>query len=1073
MGSAPRQNKSKPSKSSPLEPPAPSVMVRVQSYGTSSVDVAGNRLGRSAEVVIALVLLLAHAPGMQMPRDILLGLLWPLSPEKNQRGNLRQALYKLRQMGIHASMHGDQVVLDATQFEPTFSIQRDLASFEAQIVSGREPLGPFLAGYDAGSNAALCEWIENERERANGDARRVLAAALQTRRVVADWAAAEPLARWLLQFDPLNEAATLVMSECLLMAGAKYEAIRLLDRYMSELGPNASDLRIPAATLRRRIAAPAVRRISFAPTERHFIGREGIMAELTLCMRRARFHDGTATLLHGSAGMGKTRVLNELTKVAVIEGIRDMRTGCRETDVNRPLSVFLELVPDLLQLPGALGCSPENLQALRRFVNDDSVESDRAKPGQAAVMPLAAGLRRSIVDLIGAVAEEKPLLLVFEDSHWLDAASWEVIVDLVDRIAQSRVCLILTSRLPHARPTAPERLPIDLAIKALPPLTFESRIELAQAIATDLSASMDDELGEWFAHSSEGVPLFLRSLVNHWIETGDAGGIPPTLLGVIGQRVQNLSADALHVLQTVTLLGRHADLSMIEAVLQLPYFRVVGAIDDLHKAGAFDSDNDGVVQAHELIGRMAVDSLGRNARRSLHKRIADIMLDRELADGLSPLMCRDRLSHVLMSGNRKAFLDASIEAIQNLLNLGYAHESLGLSDSALSYANEEPVRTIVLKLQSASLYSCGEYSRLLSHPLSPASVGLGLSHWEHTEPESLLRWIDSAFFADKGSQASDLAAAATLVAESTNYSDDLRFRAATLALRIAANACEDDLAIRAFTVGQRVLVDDANSADRADELAMLYHTSFGNWRIALIAAERLLIRSYEIQNLTDKLQRQMRIAYALRNCGKISEAIALLKRAHSEASAAGIGSSLYFVVWRLSNHYLDMGDLDQATSWHSEFERVAPLDREPLAAMLFHVQAMRIALAESKLERARYHHLMSMKSMPSDAHLIRHSAALALSLGLARLSCNIAEMESAIAMSLPIYEKTRNRLGQAYFASELALCTAICGRTDEGRALLADYISVFRREPRPYPECLASSARYLDLSLPDTDRASN
>lgn len=1037
------------------------------------MDVAGSRLGRSAEVVIALLLLLAHSPGMQMPRDVLLGLLWPASPEKRQRGNLRQALYKLRQMGIRASMHGDQVVLDESQVEPTFSIQRDLVSFEELIVPGLEPFGSFLAGYDAGSNAALAEWIENQRERAHGDARRVLAMALNARREIADWAAAEPLARWLLQFDPLNEAATLVMSECLLMAGAKYEAIRLLDRYMSELGPNASDLRIPAATLRRRIAAPAVRRISFTPTERHFVGREGIMAELTLCMRRARFHDGTATLLHGSAGMGKTRVLNELTKVAVIEGIRDMRIGCRETDVNRPLSVFLELVPDLLQLPGALGCSPESLQALRRFVNDDSVESDRAKPGHAAMMPLAAGLRRSIVDLIGAVAEEKPLLLVFEDGHWLDAASWEVIVDLVDRISQSRVCLILTSRLPHARPSAPERLPIDLVIKALPPLSFESRIELAQAIATDLSASMDEELGEWFAHSSEGVPLFLRSLVNHWIETGDAGGIPPTLLGVIGQRVQNLSADALHVLQTVTLLGRHADLSMIEAVLQLPYYRVVGSIDDLHKAGAFDSDHDGVVQAHELIGRMAVDSLGKNARRSLHKRIADIMLERELANGLSPILCRDRLSHVLMSGDLKAFLHASVGAIQNLLNLGFAHESLGLSDSALTYANEEPIRTVVLKLQSASLYSCGEYSRLLSHPLSPASVGLGLSQWEHTEPESLLRWIDSAFFADKGSQASDLAAAATLVAESINYSDELRFRASTLALRIAANACEDDLAMRAFTAGKEVLTNDPNAADKADELAMLYHTSFGDWRLALISAERLLLRSYDIQNLSDKLQKQMRIAYALRNCGRVDEAITLLKKAHAEASTAGLGSSQYFVVWRLSNHYIDMGEWDMAKSWHSEFERVAPLEREPLAAMLFHVQGMRIALAESNVERARYHHVMSVKSMPSDAHLIRHSAALALILALARHDGDIAEMESAIAISLPIYEKTRNRLGQAFFASELALCTAFCGRIDEGKRLLADYITVFRREPRPYPECLISSAKYLNIPLPDADRASS
>ncbi|MEO7997605.1 MAG: AAA family ATPase [Gemmatimonadaceae bacterium] len=1041
------------------------VRVRVQSYGTCTVDVAGVRLGRNADVVIALLLLLSHSPGMQMPRDTVLELLWPTSPEKHQRGNLRQALYKLRQMGIQAAMHGDQVELDASQLEPTFSIRRDSASFEAQVVQGHEPLGPFLAGYDTASNEPFADWVENERERANGDARRVLSTALHARRVEADWVAAEPLARWLLQFDPLNEAATLVMSECLMMAGAKYEAIRLLDRYMSELGAGAADLRIPAATLRRRIAAPAVRRISFAPTERHFVGRESVMAELTLCMRRARYHDGTATLLHGAAGMGKTRVLNELTKVAVIEGIRDVRGGCRETDVNRPLSVFLDLVPDLLQMPGALGCSPESLQALRRFVNDDSVEADRAKPGQPPVMPLAAGLRRSIVELIAAVASEKPMLLVFEDAHWLDAASWEVIVDLVDRIAQNRVCLILTSRLPHARPIAPERLPVELAIKALPPLPFESRVELANAIATDLSASMDEELGEWFAHSSEGVPLFLRSLVNHWIETGDAGGIPPTLLGVIGQRVQNLSPDALHVLQTVTLLARHADLSMIEAVLQLPYFRVVGAIDDLHKAGAFDSDTDGVIVSHELIGRMAVDSLGRNARRSLHKRIADIMLERELSVGLQPVLCRDRLGHVLMSGDRHAFLDASIAAVRQLLIAGNSYEALGVSDTALEHAGEESTRKIVLALQAESLYLCGEYSKLLGHPLSPSSVGYGLAHWEHEEPESFLRWIDSAFHADKGSNAEELAAAAALVAESVRYSSAIRFRAATLSLRIAANACDDDSASRALVVGQLLHESIPDGKDKLNEIEMLYHTSFGDWRQALRAAEQLLVVAQRIHSITERLQLQVKIAYALRNCGQLERAIALLKKIHTESTAEGVGPTFYFAAWRLSNHYLDMGDIKSSESWYVEFERLAPIDREPLAAMLYHTQGMRIALARSDLSNAKRHQIAAKASLPEQGHLIRHSASLGCSLAIARLESMRDNIEILIGVALPVYQQSRNRLGQAFFAAELALCLAACEKADEGRRLLQEYVTVHRREPHPFPAFLIDAASRLNVLL--------
>ena len=91
------------------KPPGP-VSVRVQAYGVCTVDVSGNRLGRGADIVVSVLLFLVHAPGMQMPRAAIMQMLWPRSPELRQRGNLRQALYKLRLMGVEVAMNGDVVV---------------------------------------------------------------------------------------------------------------------------------------------------------------------------------------------------------------------------------------------------------------------------------------------------------------------------------------------------------------------------------------------------------------------------------------------------------------------------------------------------------------------------------------------------------------------------------------------------------------------------------------------------------------------------------------------------------------------------------------------------------------------------------------------------------------------------------------------------------------------------------------------------------------------------------------------------------------------------------------------------
>lgn len=1047
---------------SPSEIARPAVTVRVQAFGTLTIDVAGTRLGRGADIVQAVLLFLVSAPGMQLRRESIIDRLWPGSPEKRQRGNLRQVLYKLRLMGVDVEMTGDLVVLDGRQIEATFSVHRDAATFDAQVVKGHEPFGPYLLGFDCSASVALEAWVEGERERAHSDARRVLAQALRTRHATADWVAAEPLARWLLQFDPLNEAATLVMAECLVISGAKYEAIRLLDRYMSELGPGAEDLRIPATTLRRRIASPTARRISFAPTERHFVGRESVMADLTLCMRRARFHDGTATLLHGSAGMGKTRVLNELTKVALIEGVRDVRASCRESDVTRPLSVFLDVVPELLQMPGALGCAPESLQALRRFTNEDAGNVDRANVPGVLNMPLAAGLRRAVVDLLMAVSEERPTLLTIEDVHWLDSASWEVMVDLISRIGQCRVCLIMTSRLPHARPTAPERVPIELSIKALLPLSTTSCLELAHAIGEDLSARIDEDLGAWFVHTCEGVPLFLRSLVNHWIETGDAGGIPPTLLGVIGQRLQSLSSDALYVLQTVALLGRHANLGMIESVLEMPYFRIVSAIDDLHKAGAFDSDDEGVIVCHELIGRLAVDNLGRNARRALHKRIAEVMLKAELQTGVSPITCSDRLSHLFAAGEKAQFIEASALAIRALLDAGHSYHALSVADATLhEVSDENEKRRAILTLQSEALYDCGEFARLLSHPSSPVSVDHGLKDLERIDAEIVVRWLDSAAHAAVGSQALDLAAAATLIAESMKHSPSVRYFAATVAIRTASNACEPEIAARAYSAGKLACAELDTPGVRREGLDMLFHTGFGDWKIALSAADTLLASSYSVLNLKERLTTQLHVAFCFRYGGRILEATSLLESIHHVAIAENFATSMYHTSFRLAYLWLDLGDIDLAEYWWREYERVAPMEREPLAAALFHVIGVRIAVFRRDLGTAQYHHERSLTLLPPDGHPTRHGTVLAGQLAIGRLAMDSVAVGQALPIAMAVFQKTRTHLGQSFLASEICLSMSFMGDKAGARELLTTFVAEDRRELSPMPAYLESLVESL------------
>ncbi|MEN9508023.1 MAG: hypothetical protein RLZZ621_586, partial [Gemmatimonadota bacterium] len=229
-----------------------------QTLGAARLTLGDILIGANAGMLFPLLVRLLFSPGMSVSRGALLNELWPTLPEERRRGNLRQALYKLRGMGLNVAMFGDDVKLDRSQVGRTFCVDRSTDLFERDVLTGHEPLGPFLAGWTA-STAEYQQWVEHARETVHADVRRVLVEHLRGKRELADWTTAETIARWLLQFDPLNEEATLTLAECTMMSGAKVEAVAILDRYLADLGPGAGDIRLPATQLRRRFMEPPTR----------------------------------------------------------------------------------------------------------------------------------------------------------------------------------------------------------------------------------------------------------------------------------------------------------------------------------------------------------------------------------------------------------------------------------------------------------------------------------------------------------------------------------------------------------------------------------------------------------------------------------------------------------------------------------------------------------------------------------------------------------------------------------------------------------------------------------------------
>ena len=739
--------------------------------------------------------------------------MWPGQPDARGRANLRQALYKLRKLGARIGLTGEVVLLDPAQLAPVFSIERTTSRFDEDVTRGDEPFGLFLPGYATGW-PEYDEWLVMQREAVHADVRRVLVMQLSARRERADWHGADALAKWLLQFDPFNDEATQTVAECMAINGSKVEAVKFLDRYLEELGPDAGDIRLSATLLRRRITESnrvGKRSSKSGAVERHFVGREELMAELTLEMRRAKWSDGGATMLVGAPGMGKTRLTHELSTVAGIEGFRVVRVECRQSEQQRPFSFCLDLLSELMEMPGAMACSPESMKVLRRLVRERGVEpdGDAGSPDAGAMkeaapdhqpLPLPSIVRRSIVELLRNVCYEKAMLLVAEDVHWLDELSASALVDIVRSTSDSRLFLVATSRTVTSD-ALNEVLTSGITVRTLPPLSDESAHRLTSLICEDMGTTCEAGLSEWFTRSSEGTPLFLRGLVTHWLETGVAGGVPPTLAALVDQRLSVLGADALRTIQASALLGRHAGVATITELLEFPVIRMLGAMEELTHAGTYSTSSSDVMVFHELIARAALERLPAPSMRLLHSRAAQVLQTQRFEnDEAAPV---EIVAHLGKAGDYASLALYAVRAASRYLYRGFPHRALAVCEVAGGQPLSAEALAELERIEVAALYSAGQHAKLmviLSQSLQKRNAD---STWDERNADEVLHLIDSTRHTPIVGDSHELVARTVLLADCEGSSRNSVFGQQWLGCELPRQLRIRSSARRAFDAGLR------------------------------------------------------------------------------------------------------------------------------------------------------------------------------------------------------------------------------------------------------------------------------
>lgn len=1054
------------------------VRLRAQTLGAARVLWGPQLITPTFGLQFALLVRLLHTPGFRVPRAELFPELWPDQPEARQRGNLRQLLYKLRTMGMAVSQNENDVILDREHVEAVFCVDRSIEHFDRDVTRGDEPFGLWLPGYN-GPGAAYARWLSVTRDVVHADVRRVLVTQLRRRRERGDWTGAEVLSRWLLQFDPLNEDATLTIAECVMMNGAKAEAVAILDRYLEELGPDAGDIRLPASQLRRRFTEPSARRRpSLAATERHFMGREQEMAELTMQLRRARWHDGSAVLLHGPAGIGKTRLCTELGKVAQIEGYREVTIECRESDQHRPLGVVMEILPELMSYPGALGCSPESLTVLRRLVGGDednqSASSDEAnvapsEPSRPTAPressdPLSRvrlhSVRRAIVDLFAAISDEQPLYVVLEDAHWLDEPSWDALFDVLNRANSLRMFAVITSRFATIRATRPERLPLNLITRKLSGISTESCSKLAHAIGRDLAASLSKEVENWIVSSSEGTPLMLRALVEHWIVTGDAVGVPPTLTALLEQRLDRLSLHAVRALQAIAKLGRFASLERIDAVLELPTHELMHALEQLEESGCLAVSQASLVVTHDLVRQVAVGRITSLVSSKLHIKIAEV-LESEFHSTDSPELLLESLSHLALSKSDSMLGTFIHRHEQRLLESGrpqiVLHCLESLQGSSLPLLNLKRYSRMIARLEAES----GNFQRALRSLSHAVRITATIEPQKADAVDEHLSYVESAFRSDPIADPVELGEYSGTIASSDEARFDLRLRAADIGLVIASNTCDFALAEKCFR-GLEATTEAHSSDERIQRIAVMFHTVFGSTDVAYRHAESLIGRGLNQPATTALVVDCSRAGYVFRMTGHPDDARTAFERARALAFEIDSTRLAEYPTWQLAQVYLEAGNIHEAIRFTNLLAEYALTNNDENANSFIHGHLCTMAVFTGDRAAALGHLERCKRSLPRIPHLRATAYVTGLELTTMLLDQDWRPTPDHLEVALDRFEKTAGFAGGDLLASATIGALVRSSEYSIARTVAKKYMDQLRRERSAPPVFLRRALEMLD-----------
>lgn len=612
-------------------------------------------------------------------------LFWPDLPEPQARRRLRQALWHVARR-VNDLPPGPYLLRDGNQvrFDATLPHQVDVDVFDrlsqgdvaemAQAVRLYRPLLPDI--YE--------DWVLLERERLHERWLTLLDHLAHAYQAQGDPQTAIEMARMLLQVEPWHEPAARLLMTLLAGQGRTGEA---LQTYLDLRACLQTDLNLlPTAetsALYNQLRAAHPRTLSPAPplpSPVQPIVRKEETATVEAALQSARQHQGQLILLTGPAGIGKTHLAQAAARRAHDLGFWTLYTNAVEPF--GPPAPYSPLDQALQAGLEALGSLPPNLPPLAQAALSALL------PGLAPAVPnldvahlAPAHFHAALAKGLAGLAEPGPLLLVLDDLHWADQATWAVLQALLGHLDNCPLILIVSFRpadLPDNIASWPDRLATHSAARALA-LSPLSPGEVDQLASQLLGRPLPPTLADQLHRETGGNPLFVVETVRGLMEEGDLRQepdgqsswptvetlpIPPTLRQALTARLSHLTPGASHLLRQAAILGDGFDFDLLSSLSgEEDEEALLEQLDELMGRRLLIEESDKYRFAHNLVRRVLYDESHPRRRRIWHRKAAEAIAR------LAPQQVAIRARHAHAAAEWPEALQLTLAAAEQALAL--------------------------------------------------------------------------------------------------------------------------------------------------------------------------------------------------------------------------------------------------------------------------------------------------------------------------------------------------------------------------------------------------------------------